>query len=49
VPSTRRIEFWSDEGQGNGNYKDGYFTAEAIAERRWAKSMVGAFTEKSDC
>jgi hypothetical protein len=34
------------KGQANGKYKDGYFTAEAISERRWAKSLVGAFTEK---
>ncbi|WP_283814426.1 HGGxSTG domain-containing protein [Bradyrhizobium sp. AUGA SZCCT0240] len=34
------------KGQANGKYTDGYFTAEAVAERRWAKSLVGAFAEK---
>jgi hypothetical protein len=32
-------------GQKNGNYKDGSFTAEAIAERRWVKSLVRAFAK----
>lgn len=36
------------KGQANGKYTDGYFTAEAIAERRWAKSLVGAFGQKRD-
>ncbi|WP_283845385.1 HGGxSTG domain-containing protein [Bradyrhizobium cenepequi] len=31
------------KGGANGKYKDGYFTAEAIAERRWAKSLVADF------
>jgi glucans biosynthesis protein len=33
------------KGQANGRYKEGYFTAEAIAERRWAKSLVADFAE----
>lgn len=36
------------KGQANGMYKDGYFTAEAVAERQWAKSLVGAFAQKRD-
>ncbi|MDI2073044.1 HGGxSTG domain-containing protein [Bradyrhizobium sp. Mp27] len=31
------------KGQENGMYKDGYFSAEAIAERRWAKSLAAGF------
>jgi hypothetical protein len=32
-------------GTGNGNYVDGYFTAEAIEERRWARSLLGTFAK----
>lgn len=28
------------KGGKNGNYVDGYFTAEAIGERRWARSLL---------
>jgi len=31
------------KGRGNGNYKDGTFTAEAIEERQWLRSIVGTF------
>ena len=31
------------QGRGNGNYKDGTFTAEAIEERQWLRSIVGTF------
>jgi glucans biosynthesis protein len=31
------------KGEANGNFKDGYFTAEAIGERRWARSLVKQF------
>jgi hypothetical protein len=27
----------------NGNYVDGYYTAEAVRERRWAKSLLDTF------
>ncbi|MGA7453974.1 MAG: HGGxSTG domain-containing protein [Rhodoplanes sp.] len=30
-------------GQRNGNFKDGQWTAEAIAERRWLRSLVKQF------
>jgi hypothetical protein len=30
-------------GEQNGNYIDGYFTAEAIGERRWARSLLATF------
>ncbi|WP_283258586.1 HGGxSTG domain-containing protein [Bradyrhizobium japonicum] len=33
------------KGQANGMYKDGYFTAEAVTERRWAKSLAAGFAE----
>lgn len=31
------------KGKKNGNYTDGYFTAEAVTERRWARSLVAGF------
>jgi hypothetical protein len=31
------------KGARNGNYKDGTFTAEAIEERQWVKSMIVTF------
>jgi len=31
------------KGHSNGNYKDGAFTAEAIEERKWVKSMIVTF------
>lgn len=37
------------KGPKNGNYRDGNSTAEAIAERRWLKSLVREFgKEKLD-
>ena len=30
-------------GDQNGNYVDGYYTAEAVRERRWAKSLLDTF------
>lgn len=30
-------------GQRNGNFKDGQWTAEMIAERRWLRSLVREF------
>lgn len=32
-------------GKRNGNYRDGTFTADAVAERRWAKSLVRSLTK----
>jgi hypothetical protein len=32
-------------GPQNGNYADGFFTAEAIEERRWARSLLGTLTK----
>ena len=29
-------------GEGNGNYADGFYMAEAIEERRWVKSLIAA-------
>ncbi|MFO1099214.1 MAG: HGGxSTG domain-containing protein [Xanthobacteraceae bacterium] len=33
-------------GQRNGNFKDGQWTVEAIAERRWLRSLVREFGTK---
>jgi len=30
-------------GDQNGNYVDGHYTAEAVRERRWAKSLLDTF------
>ena len=30
-------------GTGNGNYVDGYFTAKAVKERRWVRSLLSTF------
>ena len=27
-------------GAGNGNYRDGYWTADAVEERKWARQLV---------
>ena len=34
------------KGGGNGNYRDGSFTAEAIQERQWLKSVVRTYTKQ---
>ena len=31
------------KGRGNGNYRDGTFTAEALEERQWIRSVVRTF------
>ncbi len=37
------------KGRSNGMYKDGFFTAEAVAERKWAKYLLETLAaEKSD-
>jgi hypothetical protein len=33
-------------GPKNGNFKNGDWTAEAIEERRWLRSLVQAFAQK---
>jgi hypothetical protein len=35
-------------GEGNGNFKDGYWTAEAVEERRWAKNMLQLYAKGTD-
>ncbi len=35
-------------GEGNGNFKNGYWTGEAVEERRWAKEMVELYTKVTD-
>jgi hypothetical protein len=37
------LSLGAPSGSNNGNYVDGYFTAEAIKERGWARSLLGAF------
>lgn len=34
------------KGARNGNYRNGFWTAEAIEERRWLRSLVLAFSQK---
>jgi hypothetical protein len=34
-------------GSRNGNYKSGEWTAEAIEERRWLRSLVREFAKRS--
>jgi hypothetical protein len=34
------------KGMGNGNYKNGTWTAEAVEERRWIRSLASAFAKK---
>jgi glucans biosynthesis protein len=33
-------------GRGNGNYRDGTFTAEALQERQWLRSVVRTYTKQ---
>jgi hypothetical protein len=33
------------KGRGNGNYRDGTFTAEAIQEGRWLRSIVRTYAK----
>ena len=35
-------------GEQNGNFKDGFWTCEAVQERRWAKEMVELYTKETD-
>jgi hypothetical protein len=35
-------------GEGNGNFKNGFWTCEAVEERRWAKEMVELYTKAID-
>jgi hypothetical protein len=34
------------QGRDNGNYRDGTFTAEAIQERQWLRSVVRTYTKQ---
>ncbi len=33
-------------GEGNGRYRDGYWTKEAISERKWLRELVRSHTSK---
>jgi hypothetical protein len=35
-------------GEPNGNFKDGYWTAEAVEERRWTKKMLQLYAKAID-
>ena len=35
-------------GEGNGNFKDGYWTAEGVEERRWVKDMLQLYAKGTD-
>jgi hypothetical protein len=35
-------------GEENGNFKDGFWTCEAVQERQWAKEMVKRYTKETD-
>jgi hypothetical protein len=35
-------------GARNGNYKHGFWTCEAVEERRWTKEMVQLYAEETD-
>jgi glucans biosynthesis protein len=34
------------KGRDNGNYRDGTFTAEALRERQWLRSVVRTYTKQ---
>lgn len=36
------------KGDQNGNFRDGYWTGEAVRERRWAREMVERYTKNTD-
>jgi hypothetical protein len=35
-------------GEQNGNFKDGFWSCEAVQERRWAKEMVQLYTKGTE-
>jgi hypothetical protein len=35
-------------GDGNGNYKNGYWTAEAVEDRRWTKEMLQVYAKATE-
>jgi hypothetical protein len=35
-------------GRGNGNFKDGFWTYEALQERRWIKDMLQLYAKGTD-
>jgi len=35
-------------GEQNGNFKDGYFTCEAVKERKWVKELVYTYAKETD-
>jgi hypothetical protein len=35
-------------GEGNGNFRDGFWTGEAVQERQWVREMIELYTKGSD-
>ncbi len=35
-------------GERNGNFKDGFWTSEAMQERQWAKEMIELYTKATE-
>jgi hypothetical protein len=49
APHPWRAEPWgAPRGEGNGNFRHGFWTREAMKERRWANEMVELFTKGID-
>lgn len=46
VPHARGRSPGAPQGDMNGNFKDGAWTAEAIEERKWARGLVSSFAGK---
>jgi glucans biosynthesis protein len=42
------LSLGAPRGQENGNFKDGYWTAEAVEERRWVKETVRVYAKVAD-
>jgi hypothetical protein len=35
-------------GEKNGNFKDGFWTSEAVQERQWVKEMIELYTKATE-
>ena len=46
MPFARRSEPGAPRGTENGNFRNGNWTAEAIEERMWLRSLVKAFAPR---
>jgi glucans biosynthesis protein len=34
------------KGENNGNFRDGYWTADAITERKWVRDLVSSYARQ---